>query len=107
MSCETTRWPEGLTVELYAFGSEPRRDEVAETPSVLAWHRAQEVFADSNVRLCYASIDADLEYAYWMSMWKFPAFRVVLKGREIGRTNAVFASAEKLEEWMRDIILRA
>ena len=96
-----------MTVELYGFGSEPPPDEVAETESVRAWQHAREVFAGSKVHLQYVNINSDLERSLWLRIWDFPTYRVLLGSREIGRTNANFPSAERLEEWVRQVVSRA
>ena len=106
MPCKMNCWPEGMTVELYAFGSEPPPDESAETPSVLAWQRVREVFAGSRVPLRYVNINTDLEHSFWLRIWDFPTYRVLHGGREIARTNAVFPSAKKLEQWLREVAAR-
>jgi hypothetical protein len=103
MPCKTKCWPDGMCVELYGFGSEPPPDEVAETPSVRAWQHVQEVFAGTSVPLHYVNINTDLEQSYWLRIWDFPTYRVVYGGREVARTNAMFASAQKLEEWLRQV----
>ena len=95
-----------MTVELYGFGSEPPPDESARTESVLAWQHAREVFAGSKVKLHYVNINTDLERSFWLRIWDFPTFRVLLDDREIGRTNAMFLSAAKLEEWLRQLVAR-
>jgi hypothetical protein len=107
MGCKTSSWPEGLTVELYGFGSEPPPDEPAKTESVLAWRHVQEVCAGSKVKLHYVNINTDLERSLWLRIWGFPTFRVLFDGREIGRTNAPFLTAEKLEQWLRQVARRA
>ena len=106
MPCKMKCWPEGMTVELYGFGSEPPPDEPAQTPSVMAWQRVREVFAESSVPLRYVNINTDLEHSYWLRIWDFPTFRVLHSGREVARTNAMFSSAEKLEQWLREVAAR-
>jgi hypothetical protein len=96
-----------VTVELYGFGSEPPPDEPAQTETVLAWQHAQEVFAQSRVQLSYVNINSDLERCFWLRIWDFPTFRILLDGHEIGRSNCLFLSAEKLEQWVGQIVARA
>jgi len=96
-------WPENLSVELHGFGAEPPPDESAQTQSVLAWQQLQRVFAGSLVRLRYVDITTDLDNSYWLRIWDFPTFRVLYGGREIGRTNALFSSAETLARWLERV----
>jgi hypothetical protein len=96
-----------MCVELYGFGTEPPPDETAETETVIAWRNARKVLAGSKVPLHYMNINDDLETAFWLRVWNFPTFRVLLGNREIGRSNLMFLTPDKLERWLREVIARA
>ena len=95
-----------MAVELYGFGTEPPPDETAETETVIAWRNAQKLFAGSKVPLQYVNMNDDLETAFWLRVWNFPTFRILLGSREIGRTNLMFSTSDKLEQWIRQVVAR-
>jgi hypothetical protein len=97
----TTRWPDGNDCRALRLRQCPPADETAHPASVQAWRHAEELFAGSHVELCCVDMSGHLEYCYSLRVFDVPTYRILLRGREIGRTNFHFSSAERLADWVR------
>jgi hypothetical protein len=72
--------------------------------TLLVWLWAEELFTASEAALTYYGIDTYPDRCVDLRIRVFPTVRLLIGGREIGRSDAAFLTREELVAWVRERI---